>query len=136
MTLDDLEQLANAATRDEWAKVEQAGGDVRVSFGIYGTTGIIMRENAAFIAACDPQTVLKLVKLARAAAEVRRTDHHLDDDPDPSKSEHANARTREHSSPWSPPSTPWSRHDPKRKLSDLVPALHSLQEGTRLSRLS
>src|ERR1051325_8094509 len=90
MTLDDLEQLANAATRDEWAKVEQAGGDVRVSFGIYGTTGIIMRENAAFIAACDPQTVLKLVKVARAAAEVRRTDHHLDDDPDPSKSEYEN----------------------------------------------
>jgi len=83
--LDDLEQLANAATRGPyeavnlspelgpenehiaaWAVCELGGARARIAEMFRPPRP----ANAAFIAACDPQTVLKLVAVARAAGGV------------------------------------------------------------------
>jgi hypothetical protein len=66
--LDEIERLAQQATPGPWKKVEHGGGDVRVDLGIEQyDTGILCRADAAFIAACSPDVVLKLIAVARAA---------------------------------------------------------------------
>ncbi len=108
MNLSDLERLAKAATpgpwrwdpgdcsmgsvrEDHWETVlfadldrELIGdGDLLVAGAAHGGSPrvIIDDKDAAFIAACDPSTVLKLIVVVRSAAEdlARATNHASDE---------------------------------------------------------
>ena len=81
MMLDELEKLAKAATPGPWTDVE-----CRVECGSYcqGGSGVLFIDDTEsngirsrwddleFIAAANPETVLKLIAVARAAKEQDR----------------------------------------------------------------
>jgi hypothetical protein len=87
--IDRLEELAKAATPGKWQSFYEGGGDHEIVSGdidiATATSGNafssndsfeVASANAAYIAACDPSTILRLVRVARAAKVILA---HLDE---------------------------------------------------------
>jgi hypothetical protein len=79
--LDKLEELAKAATPGPWSDMDGTCVESRNDWicQMWGKTEIDFpdaKENAAYVAAANPETILRLVRVARAAKVIQS---HLDE---------------------------------------------------------
>ena len=67
MKLDNLKAAALAATPGKWSTHNVHVWDGETSIADCGMGNGKSRENAVYIAACDPQTIMKLIAVVMAA---------------------------------------------------------------------
>jgi len=80
VTLDDLEALARAATPGPWAAFHDEDNTWQLvetrtpgAANLTDDSGVLVSQDAAYIAACSPERVLALVAVVRAARKEERS---------------------------------------------------------------